>query len=312
MRTIFCACLVLLSSVVFRGWGCLAPSNLQGVAFTNEERVNIELLQSMGIEGESYLVDGKAPEVAVRYRSHYDERAMVYVGTYGLSYQEDVPLTCMGVVLDPSILQDLYQPPSVEVFDFTQAVVTEINWLVEQGILELSEETVQKIAAALGQASNGGVQYWTLQEDVLAYNSWYSYDDQNGVWGSKGARGVEGVDAVNGAGCAAISPQFETVSAPLAGASPVAPDDRGMNAERLTISPTVNGEAVFHLSRPSHKPLFARMVSLNGKVVAQFTIPAGVSRYSMDKSRLAGLGTAPCLLELPGAGLRLRFIPVAR
>ncbi|MFP4417074.1 MAG: hypothetical protein ACLFSB_07370 [Chitinispirillaceae bacterium] len=310
MKRICFGCLIVLGAIVFRGWGCLAPANMQGVAFTNEESLDLELLRSLGTEGEHYVVDGEAPQEAVRYRSHYDERAMVYVGTYGLSYQEGLALQCMGVILDPSILEGLYQPPSVEVFDFTAAVVTELQWLVEQGVIDLTDGLIDTIDSALTQASNGGIQYWTLQTDVLGYNSWYRYNEQSGVWSTKG-EDVDAVRGVNG-GCGVISPEFQNLEALLSSPSTVAPVIRlAGRHEQVSVWHSASSP-VLHLANPSQRPLSVKVVSINGKAVARFTIPAGAREYKMSKDMITDLGMTPCFLEVEGVQQKIRFLPNIR
>ncbi|MFP4165396.1 MAG: hypothetical protein ACLFVE_15595, partial [Chitinispirillaceae bacterium] len=65
---------------------------------------------------------------------------------------------------------------------------------------------IQRKSCLLKDVHNGGVQYWTMQNNVLAYNSWYDYDSRMGAW--RGSVGEE-VDGVNGAkGCGVINPEY--------------------------------------------------------------------------------------------------------
>lgn len=187
---------------------CPSPGNIEGVAFTDGEILNPEKLEEIGTENVSYYKDGDAPHVAIRYAGHYDPRTTVYIGNYGLSYQQDVYMNCMGIVYP--VDGDAYEPIDVSVFDFAEAVRVELVWLSDIGVIRLTPEMIEAIDSALGASSNGGVQYWTHAESVMGYNSWYEYDEVSGVWGGGdgvygGVNSVRGVDGVKG--CSVVQPE---------------------------------------------------------------------------------------------------------
>lgn len=223
-RLSYAGCLLAIYAAA--SWACVSPGNLQGVAFTDGETLDFDALASMGEENVNYFLDGTEPHIGFRFRSHYDPRAMVYVGNYGLSYMSDVYLNCMGVVLPeaelPDSLDPLYSGITVAMFDFNAAVLAEVEWLVDNGILGLSSDGLQELRRVFTEpdtsmhVSNGGMQYWTLQNTFLGYNSWYDYDDQGGVWGVDGPNAVRGVYSD---GCSVVSVETALPSSELGSAS---------------------------------------------------------------------------------------------
>ncbi|NLG19391.1 MAG: hypothetical protein GX556_18880 [Fibrobacter sp.] len=265
-----------LIMLVATAFCCVAPGNIQGVAFTSGEQINLEMLLSIGREGVSYLAEGKDTITSVRYRSHYDERAMVYLGTYGLSYQEEIEMPCMGVILDPEVI-DGYQP-AVDVFDFAEAVRTELQWLIDNEILSIPGQTISTIITALQKQGNGGFQYWTLQKNAIGYNSWYEYDQTKGQWS------VTGVNGVRSTSCAVISPEFASLTEPLKVAMFLT-DKKPVPLSSSGVKTRINGngEMEFEFSRPSPVQTDARLLSMNGRVIKQFRIPANTSFYKLNK-----------------------------
>jgi hypothetical protein len=55
-----------------------------------DEAMNLQNLMSLGIEKVNYLKEGEEPNIGIRYISHYNPRAMVVVGNYGLAFQQNV------------------------------------------------------------------------------------------------------------------------------------------------------------------------------------------------------------------------------
>lgn len=296
MRT-FAAGMILLLSLALRTWSCLAPANIQGVAFTDGEELNLNVIREMGTEGVDYVAEGENEQVAIRYRSHYDERATVYIGTYGLSYQEDIPLSCMGVILDPELVDDIYNPPSLSLFDFSQAVRTELEWLVAQGVLDLTQERINTITAALETAQNGGVQYWTKQKSVLAYNSWYDYDSQVGAWRSSQGGAVDGVNGAKG--CGVISPEYHEFTASLSATTPVVRTKPAFRAVQVQAVLQQDGSLVVTYARPTTASATGRIVSVDGRLVKGFTIPAGIHSYQISNLNMRRMSSGVYILKLP-------------
>ncbi|NLD95009.1 MAG: hypothetical protein GX639_20330 [Fibrobacter sp.] len=185
-------------------WACPSPSNIEGVAFTSQESIDLTKFKSLGTNDTQFLRDSSDAGIAVRYRSHYSNDAMVFVGSYGLSYQQSLTLNCMGIIVDP----DKFEATSLtrSNFYFADAVRVELLWMREQGIITIDNETITAIFDSLDKSSNGGVQYWTLQKHVLGYNSWYDKDTQSGVWG---VDNVNSVRSVKAATCAGINAEYK-------------------------------------------------------------------------------------------------------
>jgi hypothetical protein len=271
-------CVAVLSS-----WACVSPANIEGVAFTSGETIDLQKLMDLGVENVNYMTDGKAPDIGVRYRSHYDSRAMVYVGRYGMSYQQNVIMNCMGVVLPLPDSAKEYSPISRDEFDFGAAVKTELAWLASKGIVALTAGTIDTIAAALDASFNGGVQYWTHADQVLGYNSWYVQDTLTGVWSSGGVRDVNGVYAVQG--CSIIQP-----------GSGLPPEGIGTTSVRskravfvhqgdalLAVRRLCNGGTIVFLN-PVQSPGGATIVVFDcrGAIAARRHVPAGARSLYID------------------------------
>jgi hypothetical protein len=273
----------IIVSVVLSAWCCMSPANLEGVAFTSGETLHVENLMKLGMENINYFKDGNDSAVGIRYISHYDSRAMVFVGTYGMSYQQSLPLNCMGVIFP---LDSALQKIDTNVFDFATAVKTELEWLVAQKVLTLSAETMFRIDSALSKASNGGVQYWTHAGTVLGYNSWYSYDTLMGNWG-----GVDGVRGVKGVyGCSVIKPDTGLPPQQLG----------GTGIQTLRIDPETNtnlgmsirqgrsGEILVCLNRPLEQVATLAICNCRGIAISRQTVPESMrSIITMSGHRLA-------------------------
>jgi hypothetical protein len=165
--------MALVCAWAIRSWACLPPVNIEGVAFTADEILNIQILIESGTEGINCYIDSDGDAVGIRYMSHYNSHAMVFIGNYGMSYQKDLSLNCMGIVLPLPDSADFYTPLERENFDFAIAVVTELAWLAENNVIALTDEKLAEINEALSGAVNGGNQYWTHADMVLGYNSWF-------------------------------------------------------------------------------------------------------------------------------------------
>lgn len=92
--------IVGLLSVYLPVSACLGPSNIEGVAFTNDEHLQLESLSVLGDSGVHYKVllnenGGKT----VCYPSHYNADGTVFIGNVGLVYTTEMTLNCMGIVV---------------------------------------------------------------------------------------------------------------------------------------------------------------------------------------------------------------------
>jgi hypothetical protein len=115
---------------------------------------------------------------SVKYRSHYDASAMVYIEFVSIENitMENTPkkFPSIRIVTNPDVV---YSRP----FEFGNAITTELKWLSDNKIIGgLSEKTISKIGTAISDRQG---QYWTLQDTVLNYNSFFTFNkDDNGNW----------------------------------------------------------------------------------------------------------------------------------
>jgi hypothetical protein len=265
--------ILFIVGVIVSIWCCISPSNLEGVAFTSGESLNLENLTKLGTQNVNYFKDVLDSAVAIRYISHYDSKTMVFIGTYGMSYQQNIPLECMGVIFP---IDSAYQRIDKNMFDFSAAVKTELEWLCTQKVIALSTKTITRIDSALSNSSNGGVQYWTHANTVLGYNSWYSYDTVKGNWG-----GVDGLKGVNGVyGCSLIKPDSGLPPQQLTGTGILG---SGNGAEKNTnlgmaIRQQRSGEILVSLHRPSKYAAMLTILNSKGIVINRISVPKGSHR----------------------------------
>lgn len=279
-------------------WCCVSPSNIEGVAFTSQENINLTKLTSMGTNGVHFLRDSSEAGIAVRYRSHYSDDAMVFVGSYGLAYQKAVNLNCMGIIADTEKFGSGVS--SKTAFDFALAVKIELAWMSGQGIISIDNKTIADIFDSLDKASNGGVQYWTLQKDVLGYNSWYIKDTLSGAWSTNGVNAVRSVKA---ASCAGVNPEYKAFAQSIA----VVPVKKTQSqsatifsitrntAASLTINP---GTDINNISivNTTGKICSIQTAKISGGLMVSFNDQITPGVYFFKLSRAASVQTFPVLI----------------
>ena len=129
---------VFVLSCFYQLWACPSPANIEGVAFTSGESLNIEVLMDMGTENVNYFIDGDSLVSGIRYMSHYDPQTMVFIGNYGMSYQQGIRMACMGIILPLPDSADEYMSIDKATFNFAAAVKAELEWLVDNDVVDLS------------------------------------------------------------------------------------------------------------------------------------------------------------------------------
>lgn len=252
--------IVGLLSVYLPVSACLGPSNIEGVAFTNDEHLQLESLSVLGDSGVHYKVllnenGGKT----VCYPSHYNADGTVFIGNVGLVYTTEMTLNCMGIVVPQAESLTINAPIPVEEYDFPMAVKVELQWLAEHGIMYISQNLIDTIYKELSEQQNGGVQYWTKQSATLQYNKWFVYDKIQGSWGGE-ADGINGVKGVRG--CLAIQlpeiEKFNDVPVREQKNRSAAMNDIVINVQGRTI--TVNGGNNFTANKIS-------VISVSGRIM---------------------------------------------
>jgi hypothetical protein len=263
----------LIAAVLYSGLpvsACLGPTNVEGVAFTNGEKINFDSISALGTNGVNYkVVLSDRGGTTVSYPSHYDSKVMVFFGNIGTSFQQDIILNCFGLIypLSEEILSS-HTSISKEVFDFTAAVKAELEWLSAHKIIVLDNAAIHTIVESLKNTNNGGMQYWTLQKNALAYNSWYTYDTINGTWGGGSVNGINSVKSVNGVnGCSGIEIPALTILHPVSVKEQVQQSET-----RENIQFTVSGRRLNIQGLQANQHVDLTIISTTGEVINSFSV----------------------------------------
>jgi hypothetical protein len=277
MKTFFAAAITTCAFVIKVG-ACLGPTNIEGVSFTTGETLHVEKIAAMGAENVNYFKDGTSPNAGFRYKSHYDPKAMVFVGDYGISYQQNMHLSCMGVILPNA------DSASIAAFDFAKAVKTELEWLVDCGVVVLPSATIQKIDSLLSRSSRGGLQYWTHGQTVLGYNSWYERDSATGKWSYNGVDGVRSPNGMDGLdGCSVIKPGTGLPPSGLVTTSVTAkPAPAAQRMRPLIVRQLGSGGLLITFPQITTSEATIAVVNAKGGVVRMQRVPAAVRSVCID------------------------------
>ena len=136
---------------------CYEPANVFGIQFNAGESVEPDIIKTMGEEGVNYRVNNIN---VYTFRGHYDPSVMVSLSTHGMS-----------LVVDTSILQ-------LESFPFGTCIRTELEWLVDVGILAMDRIAIERAERAYNDRnpswfSIAGPVYWTKQDTLLVSSIWW-------------------------------------------------------------------------------------------------------------------------------------------
>ncbi len=131
------------------------------VAFTGGETIVPAAIESLGQEGEHYLVERlEGGYEVIVFRAHVDGRAMVKVG--GGHFQDGIPVWRSVLVVLPASME-----AEAEAFDFAGAMRTELEWLLAIGALSgIDAEGIAAAAEKLGR----GMRYFTGQALQVGMN----------------------------------------------------------------------------------------------------------------------------------------------
>jgi hypothetical protein len=183
----------LSAAALFWGtaYACVNPADrwAAGVVWNSGETVNAASIEAMGTLGTNFTKSKSGDSAVYTFRSHYaPDKAMVMLGRFSSSYQTDL-LPRIAVILDTTMNPDS--------FNFAAAVRVELDWLSDPALSAVSMTMAQRQRAqdSLSAWKHGDGQYWTKQHKVLAYNSWFTGDSLEGVWGVNGVRGGCGLGA---------------------------------------------------------------------------------------------------------------------
>lgn len=109
------------------------------------------------------------------YRSHYSpDSAVVNLEFVTIEDGPSQGFPSLRIVTDP---QAVFEQP----FNYSEAVVTELRWLLDNNIISgITEDQLLRIKESLLTRQG---QYWTLQDTLLNYNSYFRYvKDTTGNW----------------------------------------------------------------------------------------------------------------------------------
>jgi hypothetical protein len=279
--------------------GCPGPSNIEGVAFTNGEKFNFDSLSALGVDGVNYrLALTDRGGTTTTYPSHYDSRAMAFIGNVGLSYQQNMLINCLGIIFPlTEEMLSLHSPVPKESFNFAAAVKVELEWLVQHKILTTNGTEIDSIIKKLEISNNGGVQFWTMQKNTLGYNSWYTYDTINGTWNGTGVNAVRSEKSESGVnGCSGVEIPHLEILIPV----PVK-ENKQLSENNTNTYLNVSGRTIKVQGLQIDRRVDIRVVSITGKVMQSFSMK-GNSDYRVELNNLAP-GTY--LIRCTIAGLNL-------
>jgi hypothetical protein len=211
---------------------------------------------------------------------------MIFIGNYGLSFQQSIKLNCMGVILDQSKYTDIHKTIDKNIFNFAEAIKTELIWLKQNGVLSLTDNHILTIFDSLSKTPNGGVQYWTKQNKVLGYNSWYTMDTQSGVWSTNDADGVNAVRESNG--CSAVSADFELPSEQLGTTSVKFTKVKSSNSFKISEISNTKLQIQFKNAIESRADL--SLINVSGKVFAAISAQKGAVNATVSLSGIQSSG----------------------
>jgi hypothetical protein len=260
---------------------CLGPINVEGVAFTSGETMDLQNLTKLGVENENYLKDTQETNKGIRFKSHYDPRATVFIGNYGMAFKQNVRINCMGVVLPLPDSSNAYSAIAKTTFDFAAAVKTELTWLALKGIVDLSSATIAKIDSSLNASPNGGLQYWTHADSVLWYNMWYENDSVSGTWTINGVKGIRSLNKVQG--CSVVIPGSGLPPQAL-GTTVVASNSViiSKRSQALAVRHLGSGGLIVFLPQSPRSEAVVVVTNCKGAVVCTKSVPANIQSVCID------------------------------
>jgi hypothetical protein len=246
-----------LLACVATTWSCLPPQNMQGIAFTNNEKIDFSVIEKTGEVNKNYFKEDTGDVKMIRYQSQFCQDVMVFVGSSGVSYQAGQVINCMGVILDTS------KTPLSKV-NLTKVLLSELTWLRQNNTIAISKIEVDEISTAFVNAPNGSVQYWTLQKALIGYNMWYE-KKADGIWDMNGVKAVRAVNAI--AGCSSIKPQFSIPSGILANTTTIL-NKAQKTSGNMKISTHNVHDVLIMLNHNVNKNVSVKLISPAGKVMS--------------------------------------------
>jgi hypothetical protein len=211
---------------------------------------------------------------AIRYRSHYNPEAMVYLDFTVVNITKTLVSPSMKIITNPDVEYFIG-------FDYARAVATELKWLINQKIITgVTDVTVSRIEEVM---KNRMGLFWTFQDTLLAYNAFYLLTiDTTGKW-NWGDLIVER----NGCGeeikftLPADSLMYGTTSVKK---RPEKSNERSFGVKMSDNSISIN----FYRNLPS--PAQIEIINLNGKLLHKVSVPANQNSFVMKSPIKPGRG----------------------
>ncbi len=211
---------------------------------------------------------------AIRYRSHYDPEAMVYLNFTVVNFEKSQSFATIKIMTNPDIKY-------VNGFDYAKAVKTELQWLTNQKILTgVTDLTVSRIEEAINKEMG---QFWTLQDTLLPYNAFFTLNiDTAGKWNW-------GNIAVARKGCGEQI-QFVLPSDSLKFGTTSGKKNTFSSSER-SFEVRITGKRLFiDLYRSLLSPAQVEIIDLNGRLLHRASLPVNQNSFVIQSPFKGGRG----------------------
>ncbi len=128
---------------------CMLPENVFGISFNNEEPLEFVIFEYIGQRDVNYKINYDDSQPVYIYKSHYDPSVLIELSASGMLFIID---TTAGQITN---------------FLYARCVKTELDWLVEVGILGMDRIKRETIMHAFSQENASSAVYWTKQDTLL-------------------------------------------------------------------------------------------------------------------------------------------------
>ena len=240
----------------------------------------------------------KTQQCSYKFRSVSSPAIMTHVGIFDGPFESGMTDYRVLLIFDTTAAE-----PSNEVK--ATALAAELDRLVAIGVLSLTEEEITRIRDALAVVPG---QYWTRQDSVLYFNSWFDGTSVNGV---RGVYSDTEVTTVKGCGAGVtyeLPPKELTASGVRPGEHRMAASSAGI---RIVI--TQNGIDIRFASRTETALQFV-LTDMAGRRIAELPVVSGSERIMLPLQAIKGRRLSPgcyfAVVRSGGSTLQTRRITV--
>jgi hypothetical protein len=205
---------------------------------------------------------------SIKYRSHFDPNSMVYI-EYQQIYNTTQKFPSIKIVTDTSVQY-------IKAFDYGKAITTELKWLMEKKII--NGITEKKLTLIEESMIKGQCQYWTLQDTLLDYSSFYTGTvdkDGNLKWG----------DVMSVKSRCSSELEFKLPPNSIDGStfvSPLKPASR-IAGNEFSVKMT-NGRCIVTLNKNAPTNAYIGILDLRGRVISKFAVPGNELIFALPFS----------------------------